>query len=122
MELIKIAILIILIAVYNGLIINWRTNYQQKSEFWNKAWHSLGSLIRICIVFFFTDIKTGIAIILMQWIVYDALINLVRGKALFYEGSLSSGTGSTIDRLLSSELSIILKSLAFLTGLLILTL
>ena len=122
MELIKIAILLILIAIYNGLIINWRTNYLQKSEMWNKLWHFTGGLIRVCMAFFLLDWIDAIAILLMHWIVYDAIMNLVRGKAIFYDGSASSGTGSIIDRFLSNQTSIILKALAFLTGLLILIL
>lgn len=122
MEIIKISILIILIAIYNGLIINWRCNYQSKSAFWNKAWHFVGGLLRVCFVFFLVDWKTAISILLMHWLVYDGIINLIRGKSFFYEGSANSGTGSSIDKLLSNEVSIILKSLAFLTGLLILIL
>ena len=122
MGLIKIAILLILIAIYNGLIINWRTNYLQKAELWNKLWHFTGGLIRCCVAFFFLDCIDAIAILLMHWIVYDALMNIIRGKAIFYEGSQTSGTGSIIDRLLSNQTSIILKAFAFLTGLLILIL
>ena len=70
MELIKIAILLILIAVYNGLIINWRTNYLHKAEAWNKLWHFTGGLIRCCVAFFFLEWKYAIAILLMHWIIY----------------------------------------------------
>ena len=122
LEIFKVSTLIILIAIYNGLIINWRCNYQGKAALWNKAWHFVGGLIRCSIAFFLVDWKTAIAILLMHWLVYDAIINLIRGKSFFYEGSASTGTGSGIDRYLSSEFSIILKSLAFLTGLLILIL
>jgi hypothetical protein len=120
MELFKIVFLLILIAIYNGLIINWRCNYQNKSELWSKYWHFVGGLLRCSIAFLFTDWKIAIAILIMHWIVYDCIINLIRGKELFYEGSASSGTGSTIDKLLSNNLSIFLKLISFITGLLML--
>ena len=121
MELIKISILLILIAVYNGLIINWRTNYQNKAAFWNKLWHSVGATIRVGLIFFFLDWKTGLGVLLIQWLIYDEVINLIRGKELFYEGSGSSGTGSVIDKYLSQELSVTLKLIAFFGGIIIIT-
>ena len=116
----KVSFLLILIAIYNGLIINWRCNYKNKSELWSKYWHFVGGLLRCSIAFLFTDWKTAIAIMLIHWIFYDGIINLIRGKYIFYEGSASSGTGSTIDKLLNNDLSIILKSISFISGLLIL--
>lgn len=118
----KISFLLILIAIYNGLIINWRCNYQNKSELWSKYWHFVGGLLRCSFAFLFTDLKTAIAILLIHWIFYDGIINLIRGKSFFYEGSIISGTGSTIDKMLSNDLSNILKILSFLIGLLILIL
>ena len=116
----KISFLLILIAIYNGLIINWRCNYQNKSELWSKYWHFVGGLLRCSFAFLFTDLKTAISILLIHWIFYDGIINLIRGKSFFYEGSVITGTGSTIDKMLSNDLSNILKILSFFTGLLIL--
>lgn len=120
MEIIKLSVLLILIAIYNGLIINWRCNYQNKSELWSKYWHFVGGLLRCSIAFLFTDWKTAIAIMLIHWIFYDGIINLIRGKSFLYEGSVVTGTGSTIDKMLSNDLSIILKLISFISGLLIL--
>ena len=120
LEIFKVSILIILISIYNGFIINWRCNYQNKAEFWNKAWHFVGGLLRCSFAFLFTDWKTAIAILLIHWIFYDGIINLIRGKSFLYEGSVVTGTGSTIDEMLSNDLSIILKCLSFIAGLLIL--
>lgn len=120
MEIIKLSVLLILIAIYNGLIINWRCNYQNKSELWSKYWHFVGGLLRCSIAFLFTDWKTAIAIMLIHWIFYDGIINLIRGKSFLYEGSVVTGTGSTIDEMLSNDLSIILKIISFISGLLIL--
>lgn len=116
----KIYFLLILISIYNGLIINWRCNYQNKSKLWSKYWHFVGGLLRVCFVFFLIDWKTAISILLMHWLFYDGIINLIRGKSFFYDGSVVTGTGSTIDEILSNDLSIILKTFSFLIGLLIL--
>ena len=116
----KVSFLLILIAIYNGLIINWRCNYQNKSELWSKYWHFVGGLLRCSIAFLFTDWKTAISILLIHWIFYDGIINLIRGKSFLYEGSVVTGTGSTIDKMLSNDLSIILKLISFISGLLIL--
>ena len=120
LEIFKVSILIILISIYNGFIINWRCNYQNKSELWSKYWHFVGGLLRCSFAFLFTDWKTAIAILLIHWIFYDGIINLIRGKSFLYEGSVVTGTGSTIDEMLSNDLSIILKCLSFIAGLLIL--
>ena len=120
--MIQLVIIILLIAIYNGLIINWKLNKDGKSAQWSKYWHLVGGLIRVFLAFLLVNFWHAIAILMMHWIFYDMIINYLRDLDLFYSGSVQSGTGSTIDRLFTKKTILILKFVSLLCGIIILIL
>ena len=108
-----ILILIILFALYNHYIIQW---YQTRAKKYSVKWHFVGGLIRVLLILAICDYNLihSLGWILIQWVVYDAFLNLFRKLPFFYKGS---GTGSQIDNLFSNQkIYIICKILSIISG------
>ena len=95
-------LLLLLIAIYNGLIIQWFNNKNKESQ--NKysvLWHITGWLIRLFIILLF-PIKYLALSLFIGWSCYNYIINLILNKPLFYVGN------TFIDKYLNKTIQIII--------------
>lgn len=99
-----IILLILLTALWNGLVIKWGLeNDKVKVTKISKYWHGIGFIVRgllVAIIYLITYnwYWTGIAAFLC-WLPYNMIINKVNGWKLFYFGQ-----SSWIDRLMNKLL------------------
>lgn len=99
-EIIIIGLIIILTAVWNGMVIKWGLEQdKQKVAHISRYWHMVGFIIRgslVGLVYLLTSdyLYTGIAAFVC-WLPYNWIINLINGWKLFYIGRTS-----TIDKLI----------------------
>jgi len=123
---------IVLLAIYNAYIIKWGVAYYEPDRSnAGKIWHFVGAVVRalliICIATYnFSEISYNtiyviVALFLLNWVVYDIVLNAFRGEFIFYRGSTKTGTTSFIDKLFANDwLYLISKIIALLTGLFLL--
>ena len=78
--------IILLFAVWNGLVIRWKLTGNGSD-----LWHAVGFVIRIMPVFLIWDNYTVFLLYFnFAWTVYDMIINLINGWNLFYIGKTST--------------------------------
>lgn len=90
MEPYIIIAIILLIAMWNGMVINWYNSHQQR---WSRGWHATGFIIRALLTLLVYLITTSWywagAIAIISWIPYNVIINLYMHKPIFYFGRTS---------------------------------
>jgi len=86
----------ILFAVWQGGVINWKLNENSRGPGWSKFWHAIGWAIRltlqVILLLLTIENKFGIVNILLfqflafniQWTIYDLVINSMRPTSLWY--------------------------------------
>jgi hypothetical protein len=82
-------IILILIAIWNGMVINWKTAYNEdKALKISKQWHKVGLVIRFLIVALIAyttlNVYWIVGSVLLSWFGYNIIINLVRGMKWYY--------------------------------------
>ena len=86
---ILITAILLLTALWNGLVIKW---YNTKDQKYSKWWHIVGFIIRGLIVLL-TLLTLGVNWMLIAgfccWPVYDIIINLANGWKWYYGGNTS---------------------------------
>lgn len=96
MEVYIIIAIIILTAIWNGLVIKW---YNTKDQKYSKLWHGVGFIIRGLLVLLVYLITLNLWITAITafvcWILYNMIINKLNDWGLFYIGKTS-----TIDKLI----------------------
>ena len=90
MEPYIIIAIILLTAMWNGMVINWYNSHQQR---WSRGWHATGFIIRALLTLLVYLITkdwywTGVTAII-SWIPYNIIINLYMHKPIFYLGKTS---------------------------------
>lgn len=129
-----IFIIIVLLSLYNAFVVLHITAYSvDDQKRYSKIWHFYSGLVRFSIIIIiatynfteFTEktiyIITGLT--LLNWIIYDLILNILRGKAIFYRGTMKSGTGSVIDKFFKNDgLYILCKIIALVSGIILLIL
>lgn len=95
-EIVIILLIILLTALWNGLVIQW---YITKDQKYSKYWHGVGFVIRallVAITFLVSSSWLMVAITAFaSWIPYNMIINAVMGKPLLYVGKTA-----VIDRMI----------------------
>ena len=90
MEPYIIIAIIILTAMWNGMVINWYNSHQQR---WSRGWHAIGFIIRALLTLLVYLITTSWywagAITIISWIPYNVIINLYMHEPVFYFGRTS---------------------------------
>lgn len=77
-----ILLIILLLAVWNGLVIEWKLKGK-----YSKQWHMAGGLIRallIGLVYINSGIYWALGAAFLSWLPYNMIINLLMGNGLFY--------------------------------------
>lgn len=77
-----ILLIIILLAIWNGLVIEWKL----KGKYSNQ-WHFVGGLIRallIGLVYVNSGLWLAIGTAFLCWMPYNMIINKIMGNGLFY--------------------------------------
>jgi len=95
--------LILLTALWNGLVIQW---YLTKDQRYSKYWHAVGFIIRgllVLLIYLHTKdhLLTGITAFI-SWIPYNMIINICMKQPIFYIGRTS-----TIDKFIRKILGLI---------------
>lgn len=110
------------LSLYNVAVIKWGTS-QGNRDIQSRLWHLYGWIIRFLPALYicwqlwgsWTDtIGFCLVYLHMGWTMYDGVINWGRGESFFYHGSVSSGTGSWIDRTFNRIGLLITKLLIFI--------
>jgi hypothetical protein len=94
--------ILILLAIYNGLIIQWFNNKNKdKQNKYSNLWHATGWVIRLLLILMlpFKYIPLGI---FLSWTCYNYIINLIIGKPIWYLGITGSDKymNKTIQRII----------------------
>ena len=92
-EAIITTVTILLIAIWNGYVIQWAHAGGADREKYSKIWHSLGLVIRgliiaMLIVGLYPDIKEMLKAVLLlipaTHFIYNSIINIITGKNWYY--------------------------------------
>ena len=91
-----IALVVLLTAVWNGLVIKW---YNTKDQKYSKMWHGVGFVVRglLVLLAYLTTFNFWItfALAFICWMPYNIIINKLNDWGWFY-----IGTTSTIHKLI----------------------
>lgn len=108
--LVGLLITILLIAGWNGLVINWRNATNSKDiRHYSDWWHAIGLVIRttlVIVAFLVSNWIFGLIAAFIAFILYNIIINLIIGEKWYYVG-----TTSTIDKLIRKLFLLIKKYL-----------
>lgn len=86
---VEVICLMILLAVYNGQIINW---YQTKDNNWSNNWHWTGLIIRALLVnLILLQVGAGEALLTLffAWAIYNIIIAKMLHQKWYYLGKTS---------------------------------
>lgn len=99
MATIIIALIILLTAAWNGLVIKWGlAEDKSKVAKISKYWHGVGFVIRgllVILIYLLSTWQMALIAAFLSWIPYNMIINLCMRQPLFYIGKTS-----TIDKLI----------------------
>ena len=97
-------IILLLLAFYNGLMIQWFNNKNKpEAKEYSNVWHVVGWFIRLFVIVLL-PIKFIPLGVFVGWSCYNYLINLILDKPIFYVGI----TG--VDQFLTSKKQIVIDA------------
>ena len=115
LALITALVFLIYIAIYEGVVLKmkdaiYRADLEtaNKADRWRHGWSTimrLGSLaMGFAYLFPLTWSKLWVLplMIFLAWTAWNMILNRMRGKSIWYKGSIASGTNSILDQLLSN--------------------
>ena len=80
-------LIVILFAIWNALVIKW---YLTRDNKWSKYWHILGYIIRaLPVIIIYPNVVAILLYVIISWVLYDILINIINGWDIFYVGNTS---------------------------------
>ena len=107
-------IILLLLAFYNGLMIQWFNNKNKpEAKEYSNAWHVVGWFIRLFVIISL-PIKFIPLGIFVGWSCYNYLINLILDKPMFYVGTTGVDQFLTSKKQIFIDLTLLLISIIFL--------
>ena len=105
-------IILLLLAFYNGLMIQWFNNKNKpEAKEYSKLWHTMGWFIRLFVILLL-PIKFIPLGIFVGWSVYNVIINTILDKPIYYIGV------TFLDKYLTKSIQITIDSILLISSIL----
>ena len=115
LALITALVFLIYIAIYEGVVLKMKDAMlagdlatASKADRWRHGWSTILRMGSLAMAFAFVypfswnHLWVLFLMISLSWTAWNMILNGMRGKSIWYKGSVASGTNSVLDQLLSN--------------------